>query len=130
MSKITYELFGRAAEIVKFDRDRGTGVIFEFGCPVEGLISIDGVVSRVTEGRCVFDSRLIDPGEWQPILITKDAVIKLPALLKSGGNIRLADCTDEYTRDISLRERRLSMKVEALEKELRNIQNKISRTIF
>ena len=130
MSKITYELFGGAAEIASFESDSSTSLIFDFGDDIEGLVSIDGVVSRVNGGICCFDIRLIDQGEHQPLLILKERVLRLPAIVKSSSKVCLAVCTDEYTREVSLRERRLSMRVDALEKELKTIQSKITRTIF
>ena len=130
MSRITYELFDGAAEISSFESDASTALVFDFGDDLEGLVSIDGVVSRVSGGRCCFDIRLIDQGERQPLLILKERVVRLPAIVKSSSRIRLAVCTDEYTREVSLRERRLSMRVDALERELKTIQSKITRTIF
>jgi hypothetical protein len=130
MSRIKYELFGAAAEVSSFVGNSDRELTLDFGRCSEGLVSIDGVVSRVVGGICRFDTRLINSGEHVPSLILKEQVIRLPAIVKSGAKIGLATCSDEYTRDVSLRERRLSMRVEALEKEIRQLENKITRTIF
>ena len=130
MSRITYELFENDAEISGFTDDGDIRLKLEFGKPLEGLVSVEGVVSRVIDGSCSFDTRLIDSGEHQPILILRNETIRLPKIIKSGGRVRPASCTDEYTRTISLRERHLSMRVEALERELRSLEGKISRRIF
>jgi hypothetical protein len=73
---------------------------------------------------------LIDQGSHVPRLILRDKVISLPELVKNGMKIRPALCTDEYTRDVSIRERRLSMRVEELEKAFKRLENKITKTIF
>lgn len=130
MSRINYEIFGSDAEVTEFVADTGIEFILDFGNSLEGLVSIEGVVSRVNNGRCLFDSRLIDHGEHNPLLILKDKVVRLPGIVKSYGKIRPSVCSDDYTRDVSIRERRLSMRVEALEKELKILENKITRTIL
>ena len=130
MSKIKYELFGCDAEISAFETDAATELLLDFGRSLEGLVSIENVVSRVTGGVCRFDSRLVDQGEHTPMLILKDKVITLPGIVKAGGKMRPALCTDEYTRNVSIRERRLSLRVEELEKAIKLLENKITRTIF
>ena len=130
MSKIKYELFGKDAEIISFESDCEICLLLDFGKPLEGLVSVEDVVSRVNNGICSFDIRLIDQGEHQPMLILKDQVILLPGIVKSGTKICPAFCSDEYTRDVSIRERKLSLRVDALEKTLKILENKITRTIF
>jgi len=130
MSKIVFEIFKNSAELTSFKPDDSLSLLLEFNGNCEGLVSIDGIVSPVQNGVCKFDSRLIDRGEHQPVLILKDEVIKLPGIVKSAGRIHPAMCSDEYTRDISIRERRLSARVEALEMQLKAIESKITRTIF
>ena len=86
MSKIKYELFGCDAEISAFETDAATELLLDFGRSLEGLVSIENVVSRVTGGVCRFDSRLVDQGEHTPMLILKDKVITLPGIVKAGGS--------------------------------------------
>lgn len=130
MSRIKYELFGEEAEVCEFEDDSSSVLFIGFKHPYDGLISIEGVVSRVDFGKCRFDSRLVDQGEHTPILILADRTVRLPKIVKAYGKIALASCTDEYTRNLSLRERRLCERVEALERKLEAMESKISRNII
>ncbi len=128
MSKIRYEIFGNDAEILEFTSDDESRLELLFSEKYEGLLSIDGIAARVSEGKCSFDMRLIDAGCFTPVLITKNKVIKLPEIKKSGKRVSLSECSDDYTRSISLRERRLSSRVAALEKELGLILSRLNTT--
>ncbi len=118
MSRIRYEIFGNEAEILEFATDDSDRLELSFTEENEGLLSIEGVVARVVKGKCSFDARLIEPGMHEPILIIKNTVVKLPGIVKSQRRVSPAVCGDDYTRSISLRERRLRKRVELLEKEL------------
>ncbi len=130
MSKIRYEIFGQDAEITEFLKEDSDILEVTFNRNFEGLLSVDGVVSRVIDGKCNFDIRLIDNGKHQPVLVIKNGIIKLPEIMKSSKRVTLAECSDEYTRAISIRERRLCLRVEALEKELAGILTKLNTTII
>ena len=130
MSRIKYELFGNEAEVCEFESDSSFILLIVFKHPYEGLISIEGVVSRVNFGHCRFDSRLIDQGEHTPVLILTDRTVRLPKIVKAYGKISPASCTDEYTRSLSIRERRLCQRVEALERKLEAMESQISRNII
>ena len=128
MSKVKYEIFGKEAEVVSFTP--GEGQIFEisFTEDYEGLLSIDGVVSRVTNGYCHFDIRYVEEGEYTPLLVTKEDIIKLPCIKKCAKSVILSGCADEYTRRVSLRERRLEERVTELEKQLSSLTARINDT--
>ena len=128
MNKIAYEFFDGAAEITLFEAASSDTVEFSFPDSTEGLLSIGGIVGRVHDGVCRLDMRLIENGSYEPVLILKGGCINLPRLEKSGRKIRLSDCTEEFVRAISIRERRLSMRVRALERELEKISSKIYDT--
>ena len=128
MNRIAYEIFGETAEITRFESSSCDTVEFLFSESVEGLLSIGGIVGRVYDGVCRLDLRLIDNGAYEPTLILKRGAVKLPCIEKSGRKIRLSDCTDDFVRQISLRERRLAMRVYALEKEIEKISSKIYDT--
>ena len=130
MGKIKYELFGEDAEVIEFITDNSSLLTLDFSQPLDGLISIDGIVSRVNQGRCVFDTRFIDPGKYLPTLILKDRTVRLPEIVKAYGKVGLLGCSDDYTRGVSIRERRLSLRVEALEKKLKALESQITKTIL
>ena len=128
MSKIKYEIFDKEAEILEYVSEDSDTLELCFKEKYEGLLSIDGIVSRVIDGKCSFNAKLIDFGKHEPILVLKDGAITLPAIIKSQRRITLSECTDDYTRRISLRERRLCQRVEALEKELSSLRSLINTT--
>ena len=128
MSKIRYELFGKEAEVISFTPSEGQLLDISFTENYEGLLSIDGVVSRVKDGYCQFDIRYIDEGEYTPLLVTKEDIIKLPCIKKNAKSVTLSKCADEYTRGVSLRERRLEERVSELEKQLLCLITRINET--
>ena len=131
MNRIAYEFFDGAAEITLFESGGSDEAEFSFPDSAEGLLSIGDIVGRVHGGVCRLDLRLIENGSYEPVLILKGGCVKLPTLEKSGRRIRPTDCTEKFVRDISLRERRLAMRVCALERELERICSKIyDTTIF
>ena len=70
----------------------------------------------------------IENGSYEPVLILQSKVVRLPRITKSGRKLKPFECTDEFVRSISLRERRLALRVVALEKELKELSSKIYDT--
>lgn len=131
MNKIEIEIFGSESELTSYESSRDTNMEFMFGNAIEGFVSIDGIVSPVKNGVCVFDTRLIDNGEYEPTLIQKRASVKLPRIIKTAGGVHPADYSSDFVRGISLRERRLESKVAELEMKIEQISKSIyGNTIF
>lgn len=131
MNRIKLEIFGSEAECLIFESDGSEGIKFEFTEPHDGFISIDGIVKILASGECVFDSRLLSDGEYEPTLILKREQIKLPKIKKAGKRIRLAECGSDFVRRISLRERRLAERVKSLEERLEVISKSVyGSTLF
>ena len=128
MSKIAIELFDKDAEAVGFEHTEGRLLEIRFNEKLEGLVSIDGIVSRVSEGICLFDTRLIDEGEYSPFLLTEKMSVRLPTIKKTARRVLLSECSDEYVRSASLRERRLAARVSELEKRLEQIMSRLDGT--
>jgi len=125
MNKMKIELFGSEAECVSFEAEGGDGLFFLLPESTEGLISIDGIVKLVAAGNCIFDTRLLPDGEHEPYLLADKKKIALPKITKQARKIRLAECSSEFVRRISLREQRLAERVRTLERELEKISEKI-----
>lgn len=128
MSKITIELFDNDAEAVEFEYTAGRLFEIRFNKALEGLVSIDGIVSRVSDGVCLYDTGFIEEGEHSPVLLIGNKIIKLPEIKKAAGRILLSKCSDEYVRSASLRERRLAARVKELEKRLEQLMGKLDGT--
>ena len=128
MNRISYEIFKEDAEITFFEGASDEIAEFSFSEVEEGLLSIGGIVARVSGGKCRLDLRLIENGSYEPVLILQSKVVRLPRITKSGRKLKPFECTDEFVRSISLRERRLALRVVALEKELKELSSKIYDT--
>ncbi len=127
MNRFGFEIFGSEAELSSCESGRGGNLEFCFFGADEGFVSIDGVVSPVKDGRCVFDTRLINKGEHVPSLITKSGRVTLPKIVKGQCSVQLADYSQDYVRGISLRERRLESRVAELESRIEEISSAVYR---
>lgn len=131
MNKISLEIFENEAECISFEGDGSGGLIFELSEPLNALLSIDGIVKPLTDGRCTLDLRLLTDGEHEPHLLYAKRKIALPRLTKRASKIRLADCGADFIRRVSLRERRLAERVKELETKLIEVCDKVfGATIF
>ncbi len=128
MNKIKYEIFEGDAEVTAFSQGKKPYVEFSFTEPYDGFISIDEIVAEVTGGVALLDLRLIPDGEFCPVLILQRGRIVLPKVKKSAKRFCLCDCEADYIRKISLRERRLSERVEILERELEELKKSVYGT--
>ena len=118
MSRIKYEIFDTEAEVISFDANGDTALELILPRELDGFISIDGVVTRLTDGVARYDLRYIADGEYAPQLVLRRGRIVLPKLKKCGRVISLSECDGDYMRSTSIRERRLAARVKALEEEI------------
>ena len=125
MSKITISFFEGEAEIVDINADAGGALELIFPCETEGFVSISSVASVIKDGRCIFDPRLFDDGKYTPELIEKGSRRPLPPLLKNSEGFFAAECSSEYVRKLSLRERALEKRVLALEEKMEKIYKSV-----
>ncbi len=128
MSKIKYEIFDTDAEVIEFADGKSDALEISFTEKTEGLISLSGSVTRLTDGRCTVDTGRLAVGTHTPILVKENGVIKLPSLVKSERSLTLSSYGDGNIRDLSIRERRLSSRVDMLEKRLSELEKKLDTT--
>ena len=128
MSKIKFELYGNECEVREFLLDGENILVFEFQEEYEGFVRIGEITSRLNEGKCAFDLRLLPNEEMHPVLVIPNGVINLPTFKKLGRAIELLDCTEDYIRRASQRERALEKRILELEMELREISERIYKT--
>ena len=128
MNRISYEIFKEDAEITFFEASSSEIAEFSFSEVDVGLLSIGGIVGRVSEGKCRLDLRLIENGSYEPVLILEGKLVRLPRITKSGRKLQPFECSEQFVHSISLRERRLAQRVLALEKELKELSSKIYDT--
>lgn len=122
MSKIKYEIFDGECEALKHEQDASDILELVFSEQLDGFISLDGVVVRLTDGRARVDLRYVSDGEYTPYVILKNARLALPKIKKLGRHITLTECDADYARRTSIRERRLSRRVSELEKEIEQLK--------
>ena len=131
MSRLKIEIYGSEAEVTAFEPDECESVSFLLSSPCDGFISIDGVTARLRGGECIFDLRLLGSGKYTPVLILEDRIVTLPTVIKTGKKFALADCTQEFIRAISKRERELEARVAELEATVKKLADSIFKnTIF
>lgn len=128
MSKIIIDFFDTEAEITDFEKGRANVLEIVFPDDVDGFISIDSIVAKVTRGKCVIDPRLFDNGKYTPMLIRAGSNTPLPTILKTQDGVFPAESGSEYIRKISNRERELEKRVKALEQTLEKIYKSVYGT--
>ena len=125
MSKLSFEIFNTEYELVGITSDGENRLVFEFSEEYEGFVRIGDLTSRLEGGRCEFDLRQIENGEFSPSLVIPNRIINLPQIKKLGRALEILDCTDGYIRSASQRERALEAKVSCLERQLEEISSKV-----
>ena len=125
MKEIKLEIFDGACECVSFSGTSEDGIRFDFGEGVSGYLSVGEITKRVENGVCIFDTRPLADGEYEASLVLGRAVIKLPKFKKTARKIKLSDCSEEYIRAASVRERRLARRVNSLETRICELEEKI-----
>jgi len=128
MSKISFELFGSEVEIVSIVNDSECDLVLEFPSGLSGFVRIGELAERLTDGICVFDLRLLPNAEYTPALFLDNARILLPRLKKTGYLIEIDDCTQEYIRSTSQRERALERYVTSLEERITLLETSVFGT--
>lgn len=125
MSKIKLMLYGAEAEVLESLPDSSNVLTLDFCEELSGFVRIGELTARLSGGRCDFDLRLLENGDYSPELILKSERIPLPLIRKFGSGIVCCDCTEGYIRSASQRERELAKRVGALENKLREIEEKV-----
>ena len=125
MSKIRYELFGSNAEISAFSSDDSGKLTMFFPDIRDGFLSLDGMAVRISDGVAVIDMRYVSDCEFRPTLIQENEKIDLPPLKKVGRCVQICAPGTDYIHALSLRERKLSKRVDALEREIAHIRESI-----
>lgn len=125
MNIIKLEIFGKEAECLSFSSSKGPGLTFDFGKEISGFVTVGSITRSVFEGLCTLDGRILEDGEYEPTLILDKKTVRLPKIVKREDKIRLAECSDDYIRRLSLRERRLALRLEELERRILEICERI-----
>lgn len=128
MSKIRFELFDGEVEVVEAVSDSEYELTLEL-CGIEsGFVRIGELAERLESGACVFDLRLLENGEYTPELFLDNTRITLPKISKTGCLIEIDDCTVDYLRAVSQRERALEALVKTLEEKIALLEDKVYGT--
>lgn len=125
MSKVIIERFGRECEVVSFKQDPESSLIVEMTEDTEGYINLGSQTVRLKGRSCIIDARGLKDGEHTPHLILSDMTLDLPKIKKQCGIITVAERESDFLTRLSLREHRLSNRVEMLEKRLEEITEKV-----
>ena len=125
MSKISIEIFGKGCEIVSYKQDGESVLIFEFADELDGYIALGSATARIKGRSCAVDLRRLQDGEYTPRLVLMEATLDLPPVIKEHGMITPKEPEISYLTRLSFRERRLSERVDKLERALENIEKKV-----
>lgn len=125
MSKFNIELYGRECEIAREEQDGGDSLILEFDRPLDGYVTVGGITARFKGRCCAIDVRGLPEGEYLPHLILPEMTLDLPTLKKEGGRFIATGREGGYLGRLSLRERRLSARIDEIEKRLDELTNKV-----
>ena len=125
MSKIVIDIFDGEAEIIEQSADGGSTLEFVFPSDTDGFVSIDAIASVIKDGRCVIDGGLLDNGKYTPVLITPNSRHPMPPIVKNSEGFFAAECSSEYVRRLSARERALEKRVRALEEKCEKMYKSI-----
>lgn len=135
MSRIRFELFDGEVEVTGLVQDSECELMLEFSAPEasnilteNSFVRLGELAERLSEGACVFDLRLLANGEYTPELFLEDKRIALPTIKKTGRLVQIDDCTTDYIRACSQRERRLEALVKSLEERIKLLDERVFGT--
>jgi len=125
MAVIKIGIFDGEAELISFENSAGNRAELRFEPATNGFVTVNGIVSRVSDGKCILDLRLIDDGICAPVLISEDGRTALPELKKTGRELSILPPDGKYIRALSLRQRLLEKRASALEARLSELSDRI-----
>lgn len=128
MSKISFEIYEKEVEVVGYLSNSEYELMLEFTKAEPGFVRIGELAERLEGGVCTFDLRLLDNGEYTPELFLNDRRIALPKIQKTGYLIEINDCTSDYIRAASQRERMLETTVRLLEEKIEVLDERVFGT--
>lgn len=131
MSKMTVTCFDELAEVVEYKEEPESRLEIELIDRPEGYIRLSDMTERVIDGRCIFNTKKLPDGEYEPVLTTLGREVKLPKLVLRDTVATLSPCNDAFVRELSLRTLKLAKKLSALESEVSRLADSVyGSTIF
>ena len=128
MSRIYIECHGDGADLVSFDKSEGGNLTLVFNKGYNGFISIGHISARIVGNECSITLRNLDDGVYTPKLVLCDKVINLPSVRKENGSIIPIKPNIDYLSELSIRERRLSERVDRLSTMVEEMYKKVFGT--
>ena len=125
MSRIRMEIFDGEIEVKELLCDSKDFLVLEFSPSCDGFVQIGELAARLEDGACSFDLRVVENGSFTPELYTDNERVALPDISKFGKMISVNDCTVNYVRAASQRERALEKRVKLLESTVTELYDKI-----
>ena len=128
MKRITYEIFGKDAEIVSFTDGGGKYAELLFKNVAEGYVTLGDATHKISGGTLTLNLTLIPDGELSPTLTANGTFISLPSLFKDGTLLCPTEIDDEYVRDISIRQRRANVELSGLQEKVAALEKSVFGT--
>ena len=108
--------------------EKSSHLLFEFSEKIKGYLLIGDICTEIDGNSCAVDVRGLKVGEYNPILILEDYTVDLPKIKNENGAILPKGHSIDEIAEVSLRERRLSRRVDELEERLEKINKKVFGT--
>jgi hypothetical protein len=128
MKRITYEIFGKEAEIVSYTDGGGKYAEILFKNVTEGYFTVGDSTHKISCGALTLNLTLLPDGEISPTLTANGAFISLPSLFKDGTLLCPSEIDDEYVRDISIRQRRANIELTKLQEKVSALEKSVFGT--
>ena len=128
MKRITYEIFGKEAEIVSYTDGGGKYAEILFKNVTEGYFTVGDSTHKISCGALTLNLTLLPDGELSPTLTANGTFISLPPLFKDGTLLCPSEIDDEYVRDISIRQRRANIELSGLQEKVSALEKSVFGT--
>ena len=129
MSRLNFRLYEREVELIEQLHDSSDSLEVDFSENLTGFLRIGNLTTRLSDGKCQIDLRLLENADYTPELVLDGRLVHLPLFKKFGSMVECVDCTDAYIRSASQRERALSERVKALEEKTRLLEDRVYGTV-
>lgn len=129
MSRLKFKLYGSEVELISMASDSSGSLELDFSENSSGFLRIGKLALKLTDGKCIVDLRLLENGEYTPELVLDNRLVVLPLMRKFGNVVECLDCTADYIRAASQRERALAELVATLEEKIKLLEDKVYGTV-
>lgn len=129
MKTVVYKNRRGCYDCIKIENGAGRKIKLVFEEPIDGKITVGELVFNLSRGVSEIDTARLSDGKITPLLYSGGKIKRLEGFMLSGGEISQLLPDGEYVRSLADALELLSHRIDAIEKQLCDVFEKISQQI-